>query len=188
MEKRKLLKEDSKLRVWTVCSATILVLCLSLVTGSPLESNPHCSYTNLHYGFRLFVPDSGWTFTDETGIPDVLVIMRSTAAVEGFIPNVTVAVEYLPCMKTAEEYGEKNRERLIDQGYEVHSWGRTVIHQNTFYDLQCSNRDVSPTLRFRYLCLAKNRVGIVLTCTAPNESYTYVARDFKLIVNSFRFL
>jgi hypothetical protein len=168
--------------------ATILIGCILCAQCAFGKSGHPQSYTDPQYRFRVACPDSGWTVSDETGIPEVLIVMKSEATAEDFSPNVTIAIEFLPRMMTAEEYGEKNREALTVQGYEMRSWRKTVIHHNTFYDLRCSNQNVSPPLRFRYLCLVKNRVGFIITCTAPERHDADYARDFEFIVNSFRFL
>ncbi|MDZ7305376.1 MAG: hypothetical protein ONB44_24915 [candidate division KSB1 bacterium] len=152
------------------------------------KSSPARLYTDPQYGFRITSPDSGWILTDETGISEVLVIIKSEAMAEDFIPNVTIAVEILAGMMTAIEYGEKNQKSLTAQGYEVLSWEKTVINHNAFYDLQCLNRHVSPAMRFRYLCLVRNQVGFIIVCTAPEKYYANFARDFEFIVKSFRFL
>jgi hypothetical protein len=145
-------------------------------------------YTDPQFGFRIACPDSGWALTDTTGIQEVLVIIRSRAMIKNFIPNVTVSVESLPSMMTAREYGENNLQSLKDQGYEIISSGVKSIHRNAFYDLQCAQRAVQPALRFRHLCLVKDRLGLIITCTAPQEGYHLCESDFQFIVNSFRFL
>jgi hypothetical protein len=145
-------------------------------------------YTDPQFGFRVTCPDSGWTLTDQTGIPEVLVVITSETTVEDFIPNVTVSVEPLESMITAEEYGERNLASLTAQGYEVLALGKTTINQNTFYDLQSVYRQVWPPLLFRHLCLVKRRMGFVITCTVPENHYQRCENDFQFIVNSFRFL
>ncbi|MCK4357939.1 MAG: hypothetical protein KAW92_04225 [Candidatus Cloacimonetes bacterium] len=174
------------------------ILCFSLISvmvGLQLNANckeqkgsPPNLYTDPQCGYRISCPDSGWTITDETGIPEVLVIIKSKAMIEDFIPNVTITIEFLSNMMTAEQYGEKNRKSLATHRYEVIFWKKTIINHNTFYDLQCLNKQVSPSLRFRYLCLVKNRVGFIITCTVPEKHYTEFIRDFEFIVKSFRFL
>lgn len=168
--------------------ATILIGCILWAQCAFGKSGHPQLYTDPQYRFRVACPDSGWTVSDETGIREVLIVMKSEAMAEGFIPNVTIAIEFLPRMMTAEEYGKKNLQSLAAEGYEMRSWKKTVIHHNAFYDLRCSNQIVSPPLRFRYLCLVKNRVGFIITCTAPERHYAHYARDFEFIVNSFRFL
>jgi hypothetical protein len=145
-------------------------------------------YTDPQFGFRIACPDSGWALTDTTGIQEVLVIITSETMVKDFIPNVTVSVEPLLAMMTAREYGEKNLQFLKDQGYEMISTGMKSIHRNAFYDLQCTQRVAQPALRFRHLCLVKNRLGFIITCTVPEEGYSLCESDFQFIVNSFRFL
>lgn len=167
----------------------ILTICCLLCADCTVhKSSQPQLYTDPQYGFRLASPDSGWILTDETGIPEVLVIIKSRTMIEDFVPNVTVAVEFLRSMMTAEEYGEKNLQSLQAQGYEIISSGRRVIHHNVFYALQCLHQDTQPTLQFRHLCLVKNRVGFVITCTAPEKSYQMYENDFNQIVNSFRFI
>lgn len=151
------------------------------------ENPPRHLYTDPQYGFRIASPDSGWILTDETGIPEVLVIIKSKARAEDFAPNVNIAVESLAGMMTAFEYGEKNRKFLAAQGYEILATQQTVINRNAFYDLQCLNRLVSPSVRFRYLCLVKNQLGFIITCTARENDYAVFARDFEFMANSFQF-
>ena len=167
----------------------IIILCFLILTDcAPQKTTfPHL-YTDPQFGFRVACPDSGWTLTDRTGIPEVLVVIKSETSVEDFIPNVTVAVEPLESMMTAEEYGEKNLESLTAQGYEVLAREEKVIHQNTFYDLRCLHRQVEPPLQFRHLCLVKKRMGFIITCTAPENYYHTCEDDFKFIVDSFRFI
>jgi len=152
------------------------------------KSFPENIYTDPQYQFRMSAPDSGWTLTDETGISQVLVIVRSSGMCDGFIPNVTVSVEMLPYMVTAIEYGKQNQEALMNQGYKILRGKETVINHNTFYELQCINHHASPSMRFRYLCLVKDRVGYIITCTAPEKHYTNFMGDFEYIVQSIRFL
>lgn len=145
-------------------------------------------YTDPQYGYRISCPDSGWTITDATGFSEVLVIIKSKAMIEDFIPNVTITIEFLSNMMTAEQYGEKNRKSLATHGYEVISWKKTIINHNTFYDLRCLNKQVSPSLQFRYLCLVKNQIGFIITCTAPDKYYANINEDFEFIVKSFKFI
>ena len=167
---------------------SLAIGCLLCVNCAVHEGSQLHLYTDPQFGFRLASPDSGWILTDETGIPEVLVIMKSRTMFEDFIPSVTVAMEFLPSMMTAEEYGEKNLRSLKTQGYEILSREKRVINHNLFYDLHCLHQDTQPTLRFRHLCLVKNRVGFIITCTAPEKCYHTYEDDFQLIVNSFRFI
>lgn len=171
---------------WIRLAGVVMSLVFSANCRGP-ENPPVHLYTDPQYGFRIASPDSGWIITDETGIPEVLVIMKSNAMAGDFVPNVNIAVENLPAMMTAREYGEKNRKFLAAQGYEILALQQTVINHNVFYDLQCLNRQVSPSVRFRYLCLVKNQSGFIITCTARENDYAVFARDFEFMVNSFRF-
>jgi hypothetical protein len=184
---------------WSGCDGMIKkVFCVGLMdvavgfltfTSCQFQESSHASwYTDPQFGFRIASPDSGWIQTDETGIQGLLVIIKSKTMTEDFTPNVTVAVEVLPCMMTAFEYGEKNQKSLTIQGYDVFSWKMSVINQIAFFDLQCVNRRVSPALRFRHLCLVKNRLGFVVTCTAPEKQDEKLNKDFDFIVDSFRLL
>jgi len=83
------------------------------------KSFPENMYTDPQYQFRISAPDCNWTLTDETGISQVLLIIRSKGKSVGFIPNVTVSVEKLPHMTTAIEYGKRNQEALMNQGYKI---------------------------------------------------------------------
>ncbi len=171
--------------------ASLLIISASCLLGANCPSQQRDSanlYTDPQLGFRIARPDSGWILTDQTGIQDVLVIVKSEERIEDFIPNVTVSVESLPSMMTAQEYGENNLRSLMDQGYEIISGGMRTIHGIAFYDLQCAQRAVQPALRFRHLCLVKSRLGLIITCTAPEDGYHLCERDFQFIVNSFRFL
>jgi hypothetical protein len=160
-----------------------------LFTNCEFQKSSHNhQYTDPQYGFRIASPDSDWIVTDETGISEVLAILKSKAIISDFIPNVTISIETLPCMMTAVEYGEKNHESLTAQGYKILSREETMINQNTFYDLQCLNRNILPSLQFRYLCLVKNRIGFIITCTATEKHYAEFAGDFESILSSFRFL
>ena len=152
------------------------------------KSVPENMYTDPQYQFRISIPDSGWTLTDETGISQVLVIIRSKGMCDGFMPNVTVSVEILPYMTTAVEYGKRNQESLMKQGYKIRGGKETVINQNTFYEVQCINHHASSSMQFRYLCLVKDRVGYIITCTAPEKLYANFVGDFECIVQTFRFL
>jgi len=159
------------------------------ISGCARENNSTVHlYTDPQYGFRIARPDCGWILSDETGFADVLVIIKSDSISENFTPNVTVAIEPLPCMMSAFEYGEINRKSLQAQGYDLLFSNRTVINRNLFYDLEFSNRHISPSLRFRCLCLVKNRVGFIITCTAPEKVFAGFAADFGIIVNTFRLL
>ncbi len=152
------------------------------------KSFPENMYTDPQYQFRISAPDCNWTLTDETGISQVLLIIRSKGKSVGFIPNVTVSVEKLPHMTTAIEYGKRNQEALMNQGYKILRGKETVINHNTFYELQCINHHTSPSMRFRYLCLVRKQVGYIITCTAPVKHYTKFMGDFECIVQSIRFL
>lgn len=145
-------------------------------------------YTDPQFRFRIACPDSGWALTDTTGIQEVLVIIRSEKTTEDFVPNVTVAIEPLSFMMTAEEYGKKNLRSLKTQEYEIMSNEKRVIHHNVLYELHCLHQDTEPILRFRQLCLVRERIGFIITCTAPERCYHRYENDFKLIVNSFRFI
>ncbi len=145
-------------------------------------------YTDPQYAFRVAAPDSGWTITDATGIPQVLVILKSQSRTEGFIPNVTVSLEPLPYMMTTEEYGKRNVDGLSGQGYELLRRRPSVINGNRFSELECLSRDTNPPLRFRHLCLVKNRIGYVITCTSPENYHESIEPDFDSIVQSFRFV
>lgn len=173
--------------LWSRLPLVVMSLVFSANCRGP-ENSPAHLYTDSQYGFRIASPDSNWILTDETGIPEVLVIVKANAITDDFIPNVTIAVERLPRMMTAIEYGEKNQKSLLEQGYDDLSWEKTVINHIGFYDLQCVNRRVSPSVRFRYLCLVKDQTGFIITCTAPEKDYTFFARDFEFIVKSFQFL
>jgi len=160
-----------------------------LLSNCRYPENAHrCLYTDPQHDFRLEYPDSGWSLTTATGIPEVLIIIKSADTVQNFIPNVTVAVEFIQVMMPAEAYGEKNKNVMVEQGYEIISRKRTVINHLSLYDLQYINRQCSPTLQFRSLCLVKDRIGFVVTCTAPEEVYPRFNNDFNSIVNSFRFI
>jgi len=167
---------------------SLAICCLLCADCTVHESSQPHLYTDPQFGFRLASPDSGWILTDETGIPEVLLTIKSKKMIEDFIPNVTVAIEPLSMMMTAEEYGQRNLRSLKSQGYEIISSEKRVIHHNLFCDLHCLHQDTQPILRFRHLCLVKNRVGFIITCTAPENCYHMYENDFKLIVNSFRFM
>jgi hypothetical protein len=175
-------------RTGSVGGILILMACLVLGCQAANKSVLQSVYTDPQFHFRIICPDSSWTLTDTTGIAEVLVIAKSRTEVDDFVPNVTVSVEHLSDMMTAEEYGEKNRRSLADSGYEILGWGRTVINQQVLYDLECSRTDGSMHLHFRYLCLVKDSMAYVITCTAPEQQYARFARDFEFIVNSFRFI
>ncbi len=172
----------------------VFILFCLIIGGLPLlncqypEKTQLCLYTDPQHDFRLEYPDSGWSLTTATGIPEVLIIIKSADTVRNFIPNVTVAVEFIQVMMTAEAYGDKNKKAMVEQGYEIISQKRTVIHHLILYDLHYINRQCSPALQFRSLCLVKDRIGFVITCTAPEKNYSNFQNDFISIVNSFRFL
>lgn len=145
-------------------------------------------YTDPQYGFRLKAPETGWTVTDETGVSDLLVVIRSETVVEGFIPNVTVAIEPLSRMVTPEEYGRQNLEALSAQGDDVISARTLVVNRTGFYELVCVRANTMPSVRFRYLCVVKDRIGFVITCAAPETCHENFTQTFESIVQSFHFL
>ena len=147
-----------------------------------------CLYTDPQHVFRIEYPESGWSLTTATGIQDVLIIVKAADTVQNFIPNVTVAVDFIHTMLTAEAYGEKNKEAMVEQGYEILACRNRLINHHKLYDLAYVNRQTDPALRFRTLCLVKNKIGFVITCTAPEKDYSDFAGDFNSIVKSFRFL
>ena len=97
---------------------TGIIFCGLLFVNCTFQTNNSTHmYTDPQYGFQITTPDSGWLLTDETGIPEVLLIIKSGTRTQNFIPNVTVAIEALTCMMTAAEYGKRNQEFLTAQGY-----------------------------------------------------------------------
>jgi hypothetical protein len=166
-----------------------VTLCLPALTACAVRDGPlDRVYTDPQYTFRLVAPDSGWVVTDATGIPEVLVIVKSQTTVEGFIPNVTVTIEPLTSMMTPEAYAQRNLGVLSAQGCEMISSSTSVVNQNRFYELRCRCPNEVPPVLLHYLCLVKDRIGYVITCTVPEQHYESIEGDFDSIVRSFRFV
>jgi|GEM_PF-2559873 len=179
---------DSRKQLLLICLIGVVIGFVTLGSGRFHGRKPAQVYTDPQYGFRIVSSDSRWTVSDTTGFSDVLLVMKSDTMVEGFIPNVSVTVEFLPHMLNAAQYAQKNQDCLATEGFEITSRGKKVIGDNIFYDLQGVNRHLIPWLRFRFLCLVKDQIGFTITCTAPQSCYTKFAWDFELVVSSFRFI
>jgi hypothetical protein len=152
------------------------------------RTSPLPVYTDPQYGFRISCPAPGWTISDSTGFSDVLLILKSNTIVDGFNPNITVTIEFLPHMLDAAQYAQRNLDCLIAEGFEVCDREKVLIQDNLFIEAHCIKRQPSLPLRFRYLCLVKDQIGYTITCVAPENHFNAFMDDFELAVNSFRFI
>jgi hypothetical protein len=145
-------------------------------------------YTDPQYRFRLTAPEGGWSISDKTGISDVLVAIMSDEAVDDFFPNVTVTIEPVPAMMTAEEYGKRNLELLSELGYTRLIAGTSIINAIRVYEFACVGGNTPVPAYLRHLCLVKDRIGFIITCAVPENHRERFEGDFDAIVHSFRFL
>lgn len=149
---------------------------------------PIQQYTDPQFHFRVSVPNSKWIISDSTGISDVLVLIKSKQKTGAFFPNITISTEYVGKMVTAKEYGKQNINALAKQNFQIQSEQNLVQNQIKFYWIQCVNKNFSPALRFYYFCFVKDKVGFVITATAPVEYFQSLEQDFKKIISSFQFI
>lgn len=167
-----------------IVSFTIIALISCNITPNRLDT----VYTDPQYFFRIEVPDTGWTISDATGIPNVLLVIKSNTPVNGFYPNVTISIESLIASMTEEEYGKKNQLLLLSQGFNLISTQLLIQHHTRVFEIICERADAETTLRFMYLCLVNNRIGYTITCITPEGSSEQKVRDLAIIARSFRFL
>ena len=169
--------------------ATIVSCALiSLICCSRTPDGLDTVYTDPQYSFRIEAPDTGWIITDATGIHNVLLVIKSNTPVNQFFPNLTISIENLTANITEEEYGKKNQLLLLSQGFAPISSGSVTLHHTRFFEIFCGYTEAGTTMRFKYLCLVRNRIGYTITSIMPAGCSEQMKCDLDTMARSFRFL
>ncbi|MBN2543060.1 hypothetical protein JXI42_09380 [bacterium] len=166
----------------------MFIIILPLVNCGPPGNPPKHVFTDPQYKFRISCPDSGWILTEETGMTDLLVIVKSEAVIDGFVPNLVIVVEHLPSMTTPKEYGHRNRAALEEQGVEILSEKTNIVNQIEMYDLEYLFKDNGVSLKYRNLCFIRDKIAFVITVTVPEKAYSHYEKELEKIIQSFKFI
>jgi len=170
------------------CASITIIAIFALIRCAETPDRLDTVYTDPQFCFRIEAPDTGWSLTDATGIPNVLLVIKSDNPVDGFYPNVTVSIENLTINMTEEEYGEQNKLLLLSQGFAIIST-RSIVTQNILcFEIACERTEAETIMRFGQLCLVRNRIGYIITRIMPERVPNRIQREMDMIARSFRFI
>ncbi len=165
-----------------IAVAIVILVSLTVLLGAEGPEQQACTYTDALYGFTIQAPQ----FPEAPAGTGVIPVMMYAPAESGFATNVHVMVQRVAM--TRQQYRETSLAEFKGMGLKVNSDTDTTVSGRDALIVDYEGKMAGRELRWLALAVVDKEQVLLVTCTAPKDSFEKYEKGFRACLDSFHLM